>query len=269
MPPLIRIVVGVLALTTATPAFALSVSTAKIANGSVHVKGSNALPQAVITWQDAPVTVASKSGSFHFETTILPVDCVGTVGDGAATVSAVLQSCGPVGAQGPPGPAGEPGPPGPPGAPGAPGSAGPPGPGAPASTTFDTIVYVGTFNNNGNATNLATLDGVRFQLKCFPVVGNEPIQPSISLYNDLNGAPIRESLVVTSTNAVVGTEDGTAPSGGGFGAAPGLQVLGVHGIVSPVGGTGWVHVDLSTFVTTEPIFGAPACRFFGVLTPTS
>jgi hypothetical protein len=149
-------------------------------NGSVHVKGKDAAPLAVITWQDASVTVASKSGSFHFETAILPTDCVGTVSDGVASVPAVLQFCGPQGAEGPPGP---PGATGPPGESGAPGSAGPPGPGAPASAAIDTVVYVGTFANNCNATSLATVGGVYFQTSCCPAFANTPIQPSVKLYN--------------------------------------------------------------------------------------
>jgi hypothetical protein len=247
----VRLVLAIVLLTAASRASALTVSTAKIANGAVHVKGSSAAPLAVITWQGAPVAVASKGGSFHFDTSVLPQDCVGTVGDGAATVPAVVQYCGPEG------------PPGPPGAPGSAGAA------APASTVIDTFVYVGTFANHGNPTDLASLNGVRFQATCFPAVGDEPIQPSIFLYNTVNGGLLTESLVVTSTNAVIDTADGFAPSGGGFDAAPYEQVLGIHGVVSPEGGTNPVRVDVSALVTTEPIFHAAACRVFGVLTPTS
>jgi hypothetical protein len=262
----VPLALSIFVLTIASPASALTVSTAKIANGSVHVKGSNAAPLAVITWQDAPVTVASKSGSFHFETAILPADCVGTVGDGAASVPAVLQFCGPQGAEGPPGP---PGATGPPGESGAPGSAGPPGPGAPASAAIDTVVYVGTSVLNCNPTNLATVGGIYFQAECCPGFGSVPIQPGVYLYNAVNGAQILESLVVTSTNSTIGTENGTEPSGVGFIAAPGTQQLGIHGVVSPVGGTGSVRIDMSAYVTTEPIFHAYVCRFFGLLTPTN
>jgi hypothetical protein len=269
MPFVIRLVVGILVLTTTSPVSALTVSTAKVVNGSVQVKGSKAAALAAITWEGAAVTVASKSGSFHFETAILPADCVGTVGDGAETAPAVLQFCGPVGSQGPSGPAGEVGPPGPAGEPGAPGSAGPPGPGAPASTLIDTTILAGTLANNGNATFIATVGGVSFRAACNPAFGTMPIQPGLSLYNSVNGGEVIESLVVTSTNTTVDTSDTPQLSGYGFLAAPGTQELALHGIVAPAGGTGAVRIDMSSYVTTEPIFQAYVCRFFGLLTPTS
>jgi len=245
-----KLAVGILVLTIASPAGALTVSTAKVANGSVQIKGSKAAPLAAITWQGAPVTIASKSGSFHFETAILPADCVGEVGDGVDTVPAVLQFCGPVGAQGPPG------------------SVGPPGPGAPASALVDTTVYVA---DNGNPTILATVDGVTVLASCFPagVELGQPVHPFVSFFNSVNGGQILESLVTTSTNSTILTEDGPRPNGSAYEPAPGTQELGFHGILTPVGGTGAVRIDLSTYVTTEPIFQALVCRFFGLLTPAS
>ena len=207
MPPFIRLVLGISIVALASPAFALTVSTAKIANGSVEVKGSKAAPLAAITWEGAPVAIASKSGSFRFETTVLPPDCVGTVGDGEATVRAVLQFCGPPGAAGPPGPPGEAGPPGEVGAPGEvgpPGQTGPPGPGAPAPIAIDMFVYVGNVANPYNPTTIATLDGLSFEVSCNGLIIGLPIQPFITFYNVANGGKINESLIVTGAGPAVG-----------------------------------------------------------------
>lgn len=109
-----RVVAAIVALllTTATPARALTITGARIDKGSVQVKGKGATPLAPLTWEGAAVGVASKSGAFKFSSTLLPADCVGTVGDGAMTAEAVIAACGP---QGPPGPPGDVGPPGQPG----------------------------------------------------------------------------------------------------------------------------------------------------------
>ena len=110
--------------------------------------------------------------------------------------------------------------------------------------------------------------GMPFPVPIVVSASVEPIQPSIFLYNAATGGSLTESLVVTSTNSVFTTADGSAPSGGGFDAAPHEQVLGIHGVVSPEGGTS-VRVDMSAIVAPEPIFHAPACRVFGTLTPSS
>jgi hypothetical protein len=119
-----------LVLTVQSPATAITISSAKISGGVVLVKGSKAAPLALITWEGAPVAQASKSGSFRFETAILPAMCVGTLNDGTDTVAVVMQFCGPPGPQGPPG-SGQQGPPGEPGEQGLPGIQGPPGPDGP------------------------------------------------------------------------------------------------------------------------------------------
>jgi hypothetical protein len=81
-------------------AHALTIAGAKINKGAVQVKGAKAAPFAVITWEGQNVGQASKSGAFRFTTSILPSDCVGEVGDGVATVGAVIKSCGPAGPPG-------------------------------------------------------------------------------------------------------------------------------------------------------------------------
>jgi len=252
----IRLAVGVSVLAIASPVCALSISTAKVAGGSVHVKGTKAVPLAVITWEGASVTIASKAGDFGFETAMLPAGCVGNVSDGNETVPAVLQSCGPVG------PAGPPGPPGPPGTP------------APSSTVINTAIQVGTFgSDNGNATTLATLDGVSVQGSCFPAVAGNPsipVQGSMSFINAVNGGAILSSIIGTATNLPISSQDDPQPSGFGFNpGTPTNQEVGAHGIVAADGGTGAVRVDLSTYVTFSSLLRTSFCHFFGVLTPTS
>lgn len=110
-----------LVLLAAGPVHGLTPTSAKVTKGVVQVKGKDAAPLALITWEGVPVGQASRSGSFRFETSTLPSDCVGDVSDGAQTAPAVIQFCGGAGPMGPPGPGG---------APGEPGSPGPPGPGA-------------------------------------------------------------------------------------------------------------------------------------------
>ncbi len=50
-----------------------------------------------------PVAQATKSGTFRFETTLLPQNCTGSLSDGNQTVAVVIQYCGPVGPRGPQG----------------------------------------------------------------------------------------------------------------------------------------------------------------------
>ncbi len=94
--------------TSAAPAAALTVTGAKIDKGAVQVKGTSAAPNATITWEGQSVARAGGGGRFHFETAILPPDCVSaTLSDGATTIPVVIQFCaaqGPPGEQGPPDP---------------------------------------------------------------------------------------------------------------------------------------------------------------------
>ncbi len=73
---MLRILALTLALGLAipAPALALTVSTAKVAQGAVQVKGAKAAPLALIFWEGTPVAQATRSGSFRFQTAILPGD---------------------------------------------------------------------------------------------------------------------------------------------------------------------------------------------------
>jgi hypothetical protein len=78
---------------TASPAHALRVWVATIALGEVQVIGFQAQPSASITWENQPVTQASKYGTFHFSTPNLPQDCVGELSDGGSTIPVVIDGC--------------------------------------------------------------------------------------------------------------------------------------------------------------------------------
>ena len=89
---------------------AITINGAKIARGVIQVRGKQAsATDATITWEGEPVAQATSTGKFRFDTTVLPEDCVGQVGDGIETVEAVIQFCGPVGPPGEQGPQGAPG----------------------------------------------------------------------------------------------------------------------------------------------------------------
>jgi hypothetical protein len=111
----------------ASSGHALTISVAKVDKGAVQIKGRNAAPLALLSWEGQPIAQATKTGVFRFATTTLPSSCVGELSDGAETISVVIQSCGPPGPAGSPGQNGESGPPGVDGKDGAPGSPGLPG----------------------------------------------------------------------------------------------------------------------------------------------
>lgn len=94
----LRILGVATALATAAPTVghALEITRAEVKNGSVFVKGREALSEAPLTWEGAPVGTAKANGRFDFETTTLPTDCVGAVSDGNETADAVIKFCGPV-----------------------------------------------------------------------------------------------------------------------------------------------------------------------------
>ena len=82
-----------LVLAFATPAPALTITQATIAKGAVQVAGKGAASLAALTWQGAPVGVASKGGGFKFATAVVPDDCTATVSDGQTTAVAVIAGC--------------------------------------------------------------------------------------------------------------------------------------------------------------------------------
>lgn len=90
---IVRTLFAALAACLTTPAFALTITFAKIDKGAVHVKGKGAPPFSTITWERMAVATASKSGTFKFATGVLPADCVGDVAAGADPESAVISGC--------------------------------------------------------------------------------------------------------------------------------------------------------------------------------
>ena len=89
-----------LAVLVAGPVRALEVKKVRIKNGVIEVKGKGAEPNDDILWEGEIVTQASGKGSFGFETTVLPGDCVGEVADGVESADAVIGGCGPQGVSG-------------------------------------------------------------------------------------------------------------------------------------------------------------------------
>ncbi len=80
-------------LLLASPAAALTITSAKVDHGAVQVKGKDAVPSASITWEGVVVATASKSGAFRFATAALPSDCTGDVGDGTGITSIAVRGC--------------------------------------------------------------------------------------------------------------------------------------------------------------------------------
>jgi len=84
--------VALLALVVAD-ASAQVVKDARVSAGVVTVTGAQAAPYARISWEGVEVTTANKRGGFVFTSTVLPLDCVGTLSDGTSTIEVVLAQC--------------------------------------------------------------------------------------------------------------------------------------------------------------------------------
>src|SRR5262249_54941475 len=78
-----------------SPAHAvININIAAIQNGFVHVEGDQAPRQQAISWEGVSVGVNSNNGgAFHFDTTNLPPDCVGTLKIGSETREVVINNC--------------------------------------------------------------------------------------------------------------------------------------------------------------------------------
>jgi hypothetical protein len=87
------LVLGALLLAGAAPAYALGAK-ALLAAGVVTVSGGQAARSASISWEGVVMTTANRGGSFAFETTIVPADCIGTVNDGTSSVDVRIDGCG-------------------------------------------------------------------------------------------------------------------------------------------------------------------------------
>ena len=88
---------GVLAIAGLTLAAAEGaaqvVKSAEVSGGVISVTGTQAAPYAPITWEGVEVTTANRRGSFAFASTVLPLDCVGTLGDGQSTIDVAVAGC--------------------------------------------------------------------------------------------------------------------------------------------------------------------------------
>ena len=68
-------------------------ATAVLAGGSVHVDGAHAMKSSPVSWEGTVMTSASKAGRFAFTTTIVPLDCIGTVSDGVRSIEVPVAGC--------------------------------------------------------------------------------------------------------------------------------------------------------------------------------
>ena len=98
------VMTAALLLVGAAPAYALG-ARATLSGGVVTVSGGQAARSAPISWEGAVVATANRGGNFSFTTTVVPVDCIGTLTDGASSADVRIEGCGDVsgGASGLPG----------------------------------------------------------------------------------------------------------------------------------------------------------------------
>jgi hypothetical protein len=74
----------------------INIDIAEIQNGFVHVEGNQAPRAQAIFWDGVSVGVNSNNGgAFHFDTTNLPPNCVGTLKIGSETRKVVINNCTP------------------------------------------------------------------------------------------------------------------------------------------------------------------------------
>jgi hypothetical protein len=85
--------VTVLLALVVVEASAQVVKDAKVSGGVISVAGTQATPYAPISWEGVEVTTANRRGSFAFTSTVLPLDCVGTLSDGTFTIDVALSGC--------------------------------------------------------------------------------------------------------------------------------------------------------------------------------
>ena len=85
------VALAVMALFTSA-AQAITITVAEVQNGAAYVQGTDAAPNATITWEGGIVTMANANGDFNF-TGVVPGDCLGTVSDGLSTIQAFMLDC--------------------------------------------------------------------------------------------------------------------------------------------------------------------------------
>jgi len=85
--------VAILVPLIAGTASAQVIKDAKVSGGVVTVAGTQATPYASISWEGVEVTSANRRGSFAFTSTVLPLDCVGTLSDGRSPIEVAVAQC--------------------------------------------------------------------------------------------------------------------------------------------------------------------------------
>jgi hypothetical protein len=76
-----------------TAAQTINVTTATIVSGNVHVEGGQAPRRAQVSWEGVVVGATNGGGSFAFDSTKLPQDCVGLLTIGAVSRDVVISGC--------------------------------------------------------------------------------------------------------------------------------------------------------------------------------
>ena len=86
----------VLLLATVCSGQTINIVFSRIEKGAVHIHGNQAPALAPISWEGlASGTGSNPGGTFDFETTNLPADCVGDLTVGAASAAVTIEGCTP------------------------------------------------------------------------------------------------------------------------------------------------------------------------------
>ena len=73
---------------------AIDVYLAEVHNGGAFVQGDKAAAYSTITWEGQTIAAANRFGGFRF-LGVVPISCIGTLSDGAATIQVVVVDCTP------------------------------------------------------------------------------------------------------------------------------------------------------------------------------
>ena len=71
----------------------INITTATIVSGNVHVEGGQAPRRTQVSWEGVGVGTTNGGGSFAFDSTKLPQDCVGLLTIGAVSREVVISGC--------------------------------------------------------------------------------------------------------------------------------------------------------------------------------
>src|SRR5215510_8994559 len=88
------VALAVMAMFASPAQAAINITQATIQNGQVFIAGDQAQRRADISWEDGALGIKSTAGgAFQFNTTNLPVDCVGRLKIGTDERDVVINNC--------------------------------------------------------------------------------------------------------------------------------------------------------------------------------